>query len=155
MNEPNSMDGPIGRRKALAARLYFEVFGKGNLGAADEIMSSEVVSHPPGLPARPGTDGIKAQALVLRTAIPDLRVDLDDQIAESDRVATRWRGSGTNTGPLNLPTGEVPPSGASIEFSEIRIDRFDGDRIVESWFLPDRFTLWQQLGLLPTPPVSR
>jgi predicted ester cyclase len=98
-----------------------------------------------------GTESIKRQAIVLRTAIPDLQVALEDQLADGDRVASRWRGSGTNTGVLRLPTGEVRPTGIAIEFEEIRIDRFVGDRIVESWFLPDRLRLWQQLGLVPMP----
>jgi hypothetical protein len=40
---------------------------------------------------------------------------------------------------------------ATIEFDEIRMDRFDGDRIVESWFIPDRLGLWQRFGLIPAP----
>ena len=137
--------------RALAARLYLEVFGLGHLDEADAILAPGVVSHPPGAPPRPGTDGIKQQATVLRVAIPDLRVDLEDQLAEGDRVASRWRAYGTQTGPLRLPTGEVPPSGLPIEFAEIRIDRFVAGRIVESWFIPDRFSLWTQLGLIPAP----
>jgi predicted ester cyclase len=138
-------------RKALAARLYLDVFGAGRLEAADEILASAIISHPPGAPPRPGTDGIKQQALALRTAMPDLAVFLEDQLADGDRVASRWRATGTQTGPLRLPSGDVPPSGAPIEFTEIRIDRFDGDRIVESWFIPDRFSMWLQLGLIPAP----
>jgi predicted ester cyclase len=49
----------------------------------------------------------------------------------------------------------VPPTDTRITFEEIRIDRFANGRIVESWFLPDRFTLWQQLGLLGEPPPRR
>jgi predicted ester cyclase len=141
----------IGRQKELAARLYFDVFGEGRLEAADEILAADVVSHGPGMPPQPGREGIKLQAIVLRTAMPDLAVTLEDQLAEGDRVASRWRGSGTNTGPLRLPTGEVPPTGRAVQFSEIRIDRFADDQIVESWFIPDRFSLWQQLGLIPSP----
>jgi hypothetical protein len=40
----------------------------------------------------------------------------------------------------------------NISFDEIRIDRHVGGSIVESWWIPDRFTLWQQLGLLPASP---
>jgi predicted ester cyclase len=139
------------RRKAASARLYLEVFGRGNLAAADEILAPALVSHAVSLPPRTGTDGIKAQAVLLRTAIPDLRVSLEDQIAEGDRVVSRWFGSGTHSGPLALPgLAPVDPTGAPIGFAEIRIDRFNGDWIVESWFIPDRFGLWQQLGLIPS-----
>jgi predicted ester cyclase len=139
---------PLEEQKAMAARLYLEVFGAGNLDAADEILAPDCVSHAADAPPRVGTQGIKQQALLLRTAIPDLRTTLEDQVAEGDRVASRWRGAGTHTGELRLPTGSVPPTGASVVFGEIRIDRFEGGRIVESWFIPDRLALWQQLGLV-------
>ena len=95
-------------------------------------------------------EGIKRQAALLRTAIPDLRATLNDQFGHRDRVVSRWTGSGTHTGPLNLPAGTVAGTGKSISFDEIRIDRHAGGRIVESWWIPDRFTLWLQLGLIPT-----
>ena len=145
-----SQESGTERRKAAAARLYLEVFGRGNLAAADEILAPDLISHAVSLPPRLGTDGIKAQAVLLRTAIPDLRVSLEDQVAEGDRVVSRWFGSGTHSGPLALPgVAPVEPSGARIGFAEIRIDRFEGTLIVESWFVPDRFGLWQQLGLIP------
>jgi predicted ester cyclase len=142
-----SIDG----RKRLAARLYLEIFGEGRLETADEILAADIVSHGPGTPPRIGRDGIKQQAVVLRTAIPDLAVALEDQLADGDRVASRWLGTGTNTGPMPLPGGDLMPTGSPIEFAEIRIDRFVGDQIVESWFIPDRFSVWQQLGLIRAP----
>ncbi len=135
--------------KALARRLYEELFGRGNLDAADEILAADCVSHGPGVPPQRGTEGIKRQATLLRTAFPDLRTVLNDQIAEGDRVTSRWTGMGTHTGPLMLPDGTVEPTGRDISFEEIRVDRIADGRIAESWFIPDRFTLWQQLGLLP------
>lgn len=134
--------------KDLARRLYEEVFGRGHLEAADEIMTADIVSHGPGTPPSVGTDQIKQQATRLRAAIPDLETVLCDQIAEGDRVASRWTGRGTFTGPLTLPTGLVEPNGRAVSFDEIRVDRFVDGRIVESWFIPDRFTLWQQMGVL-------
>lgn len=146
-----SADHSTEQHKAQARRLYVEVFGRGNLDAAEEILAADCVSHGPGSPPRTGREGIKLQATVLRGAFPDLRTTLEDQFGDGDRVASRWRGEGTHSGALTLLGASVPPTGAAIRFEEIRIDRFDGDRIVESWFIPDRFTLWQQLGLIPSP----
>ena len=139
-------------------RLYEDIFGAGKYDVADELMAADTVNHGPGVPPTLGTEGIKRQAVLLRTAIPDLRTVLNDQFGQDDRVVSRWTGSGTHAGPLNLPTGIVAGTGRSISFDEIRIDRHEGGRIVESWWIPDRFTLWQQLGLLPAPsppPVAR
>jgi predicted ester cyclase len=129
-------------------RLYEEVFGKGNYGAADELMAADVVNNGPGVPPTTGTEGIKRQAALLRAAFPDLRITLNDQFGSGDRVVSRWSGAGTHTGPLNLPAGPLAGTGNSISFDEIRIDRHADGQIVESWWIPDRFTLWMQLGLL-------
>src|SRR6266545_3393163 len=95
--------------KGLSRRLYEEVFGLGRLEAADEILSPDCVSHGPGTPPTIGTDAIKRQATILRTAFPDLRVTLEDQLAEGDHVASRWTSSGTHSGPLTLPARPLPP----------------------------------------------
>ena len=134
--------------KDRSRRLYVEIFGNGRYDVADELLAADVINHGPGVPATVGTEGIKRQAALLRTAFPDLRVTLNDQFGEGDRVVSRWNGSGTHSGPLTMPGISLEPAGTPISFDEIRIDRHDGGRIVESWFLPDRFTLWHQLGLL-------
>ena len=141
----------VDEQKAASRRLYEEVFGRGNFEAADEILAPDCVSHGPGVPPVFGSDQIKRQATVLRTAFPDLVSICEDQVAEGDRVATRWTGRGTHTGPLMQPGGALEATGTPIEFTEIRIDRFADGRIVESWFVPDRMTPWQQLRLLPAP----
>jgi len=139
--------------KERSRRLYEEVFGRGNYRAADEILAADAVSHGPGVPPQHGTEQIKQQAARLRTAFPDLRTTLEDQFGSGDRVVSRWRADGTHTGPLNLPTGAVEGTGNRVAFEEIRIDRYAGGMIVESWFIPDRMSLWRQLGLFPAPPV--
>jgi predicted ester cyclase len=111
-------------------------------------MAPDIVNHGAGRPPVPGTDDIKQDAAMLRTAFPDFRVTLDDQFGEDDRVVSRWTASWTPT-PLNLPSGPVTPTGGRISFDEIRIDRHSGGKIAESWFMPDRLTVWAQLGLLP------
>jgi len=135
--------------KQLSQRLYLEVFGRGRLEVADEIMAAECVSHGPGSPPAIGTDAIKRQATLLRGAIPDLQATLNFQLADSDRVASHWTGSGTHTGRMLLPGGPVEPTGNPVAFDELRVDRYAEGRIVESWFIPDRMTLWTQLGSVP------
>jgi predicted ester cyclase len=144
--------GTLEENKALARRLYDDVFGRGNLDAADEILAPDVVSHPASEPPRVGTDGIKLQAAGLRAAAPDLSVVLEDQLAEGDLVASRWRGRGTNTGPLRTPRTQLPATGRPFDFVELRVDRFVDGRIVECWFVPDRMGLFEQLGLMGSAP---
>jgi len=144
----------VERNKAASRRLYEEVFGRGSLDVADEILAEDCLNHGPGSVTVAGTGQIKAQAHVLRTAIPDLRLELKDQFVVGDRVCSRWSGSGTHRGDMRTQAGTVPPTGNRIAFDEIRIDRHADGRITESWFMPDRLTLWQQLGLVPLPPAA-
>ncbi len=142
-------DDALDACKQRSQRLYEEIFGKGNYAAADELMSPDIINHGPGTLPVTGTAGIKQQAERLRAAIPDLRITLHDQFGEGDKVVCRWTGSGTHSGPMTLPTGIVAATGNLVSFDEIRIDRHSGGKIAESWWIPDRFTLWAQLGLLP------
>jgi ketosteroid isomerase-like protein len=53
--------------------------------------------------------------------------------------------------PRRVRSTATSRSGKELAFDEIRIDRFAGGRIVESWFIPDRFTMWNALGLIGGP----
>ena len=78
--------------KDRSRRLYVEVFSNGHYDVADELLAADVINHGPGVPVTVGTEGIKRQAALLRTAFPDLRVTLNDQFGEGDRVVSRWNG---------------------------------------------------------------
>jgi len=128
----------VALRKELSRRLCLELFGMGNTNVAHEIMAPGIISHGPGALATKGEGTIIRQALFLRRAMPDLQVSCEDQVAEGDRVTTRWSATGTHTGPLTLPGETVEPTGRTITYSEMRIDRYDGETVVESWVIPDR-----------------
>ncbi len=113
---------------------------------ADEILSADMISHGPGSPPEIGAEPIKRQAALLRDAFPDFTVALSDQFARGARVCSRWSSTGTHTSKLPLLTGPLPATGNRIAFDEIRIDRYSDGKIVESWFMPDRFRLVQRAG---------
>src|SRR5262249_46522744 len=88
------------QNKAIVRR-GFEVFNSGNLSAADEVIATNWTYIDPSTPGIPsGPAGFKALVSTYRTGIPDLRFSIEDQIAEGDRVVTRWKSVGTQTGPL-------------------------------------------------------
>jgi predicted ester cyclase len=74
-------------------------------------------------------------------------INLEDQIGEGDRVATRWIASATNTGQVM----GMPPTGKTVRVTGVNVTRFAEGKIVESWFNFDMLTLLQQLGAIPTP----
>ena len=135
--------------KAVSRRFLEEVFGKGKLNVLDEIIASDHVNSgpgtPPGLPT--GPEGSKQLVTMYRNAIPDVHFTIDDQIAEGDKVWTRWTGHGTYTGELF----GIPATGKSATVTGIGVDRIVNGKIVESWGIFDQFGMMQQLGVIPTP----
>jgi predicted SnoaL-like aldol condensation-catalyzing enzyme len=98
------------KNETLALRYHNDIFQKGKLEVADEILSPNFVLHNPVLPEelRKGPEGTKKYASTVIAAVPDRKLVHDDILAKGDKVLFRWTLSGTNTGPLfgNSPTGK-------------------------------------------------
>lgn len=110
------MNDEVDANSERSRRLYEEVFGKGNYAAADDLMAADAVNHGPRSPPVLGTDGIKRQAALLRTAIPDLRATLNDQFGRGDRVVSRttrctWPALCGSSAPS--ATAAAPPASAA------------------------------------------
>jgi steroid delta-isomerase-like uncharacterized protein len=133
--------------KTISRRFIEEAFNKGNVDVIDEIVSSNIVTHdpaaPPNMPA--GSEGVKQMVLGYRSAFPDIKVTIDDLIAEGDKVVTRWSARGTHEGELM----GIPPTGKEGQVTGISIDRIEGGQIVESWTNWDTLGLLQQIGAVP------
>jgi predicted ester cyclase len=82
---------------------------------------------------------------MLRTALPDLQVSIEDTIAVGDRVVTRVTWQGTQLGPLL----GADPTGKRMRFMGIDIARIVDGRIVEHWGQVDILGAMAQLGFLP------
>ena len=138
--------------KTVSRRFFEEVFGKGNLAVADEIIAKDHINSGPNtLPGLPlGLEGSKQLVTIYRSAFPDLRLTVDDQIAEGDKVVTLWTAHGTHQGEL---VG-IPATGKSTTVTGISVDRLVNGKIVESWPLFDQFGMMQQLGVIPMPEVA-
>ena len=133
--------------KALSRRFIEEVWNNKNLEVIDELVAPDQVDHalPPGLP--PGIDGNKAFIGMFMNAFPDVKIVVEDQVAEGDMVVTRWRATGTHTGELM----GIPPTGKKVTVTGIDINRFSGGKDVEHWGQFDQLGMMQQLGVVPTP----
>jgi steroid delta-isomerase-like uncharacterized protein len=132
--------------KAIARRIVDEMFNEGRLEAADEIVTPDFVGHDPASPAPVlGPEGLKGNIEGYRTAFPDVRLSIDDEIAEGDRVVTRWTARGTHQAELF----GIPATGKQSTVTGMTIDRIVEGRIVESWTNWDTLGLLQQLGALP------
>jgi predicted ester cyclase len=127
-------------RNKAAARAVFEVWSTGEIERLDELVARHVVHHDPYDPnASEGLVGMKRTIELNRSAFPDMLLTVEDQVAEGDKVVTRWRGEMTHTGKL----AGAAPSGRRVTITGTTIDRFEDGRIVEAGRSVD------MLGLLP------
>jgi predicted ester cyclase len=119
-----------------------------DLTVAPDFIAEDSVHHefgdvPPDLQGGPRA---MAQFINLYLqAFPDLRLIFEDTMADRDRVVTRWRLEGTQTGPLM----GITASGRRVSIEAIRIDRIENARIAESWMQMDALGLLEQIGALP------
>lgn len=134
--------------KALVRREAEEIFSKGNLDAAEELYAPDYVGHEPTTPEDiRGIEGARQFAAEFREAFPDLRITVEDQVAEGDRVATRFTSRGTHQGELE----GIAPTGNRVEVTGLVISRIAGGKIAEDWTYYDALGLMQQIGVVPTP----
>jgi steroid delta-isomerase-like uncharacterized protein len=128
--------------KALARRAW-ELAD--NPDILEEVYAPDVVWHEPDQEIR-GLEQAKKFVSAYKTAFPDLKITVEDVIAEGDKVVSRVTLRGTHQG----ETEEFgPPTGRQFEGGGITISRIEGGKIVEDWDSYDNLTTLQQLGLAP------
>jgi predicted ester cyclase len=123
-------------------RFYKEVFG-GNwdMTLVDQVVSLEFRSHdwPEG---QTGPRAFRDYYSAIRSAVPDGRYEVDDLIAEGDRVVVRWRLLGTHEGSF----GGIAPTGRMITLKGIAIYRLENGKLMERWVVTDLHGLLEEIG---------
>ena len=134
--------------KALA-RKFFRMMELGEPGMADEIVAADYYNHDAPDP-NIGSEGVKASVKRFKKAFPDAQVHIAFQLAEGDKVVTRYAWSGTHQGEFY----GIPPTGKQANWTATITFRIVDSRISEAWYNVDRWRLMQQLGVVPTPGQS-
>lgn len=133
--------------KALTRRIFEEVWGAHNSDNVEKYFAAGFISHPelPGLPR--GPEGIRVLVSQFAGAFSDEEQVIEDQIAEGDRVVTRWTSTGTHSGEY----AGIPATGKRVKVTAITIYRFEGGKAVEGWTEYNSLEMMQQLGVVPAP----
>ena len=125
--------------KALVRRHYEEVLTGKNLAVIDELYAPVIAL---GSGASIEREQFKAVAGMMHAAFPDVVVTVQDQIAEGDKVVTRWTAQATHQGDFM----GVPATGRRGVAKAIHIHQIVDGRIAVLWEEFDMFGLMQQLG---------
>lgn len=131
----------------VARRWHQDIYLRGNLAAADEICSPELVAHGTGVPADAPTGPrfVREDAIAMRGAFNILDLTDDDVIACGDRVVIRWTLRAAHVGSFL----DVEGSGRQVSVTGIDIFRMAADRIAEFWTEFNLMDLAEQIGALP------
>jgi steroid delta-isomerase-like uncharacterized protein len=130
--------------KTLARRWFEDLFSRGNLDVANEILSAEFVDHLTHEDER-GLEELKAYVTIYRAAFPDIKDTLEQIVAEGDKVVVRWTSRGTHQGEFM----GAAPTGRHVTFTGMRLFRIAENKIAESWVNIDERGLQEQLGTAP------
>jgi steroid delta-isomerase-like uncharacterized protein len=119
-------------------RAYVEtIFNQRQVERAEELVAPDYVDHA-ALPGQaPGLEGAKDKWAMYLAGIPDLRITIEELVAEGDKVAVRRSYAGTHRGQLL----GIPPTGKQLQLGGISIFRLAGGKITEQWEELDRLAL--------------
>jgi steroid delta-isomerase-like uncharacterized protein len=130
--------------KTIARRLLEEPWT--NMDAVDELVDERYIGYDPSLPEPlRGPQGFKENVSMFRAAYSDGRITVDDQVAEGDKVASRWTGRGTHDGELM----GIAPTGKQVTVPGVTVSRLENSRVVEEWTNWDTLGMLRQLGAVP------
>ncbi len=132
---------PAEENKAIFRRYIEEIGNQGNLELADELFARYVSHQPDGSTLQRGPEDVKRFQAAQHEAFPDMRVSIEDQIAEGDKVVTRVTVRGTHQGAFR----GMAPTGKEVEIKGIAIFRFSPEgKVVETWESFDELSMMRQ-----------
>lgn len=138
---------PLETNKQVVKRIWDELVNHSRFDRVDELVGPDFLDHTP-LPGQPSDiEGLKQRLQVLHAAFPDFHSNIDDLLAEGDKVVARI----TSTGSHQRSFLGVPPTGRRWTIMEIHILRITGGKLSEHWGMPDFFGMLVQLGLVSAP----
>jgi len=132
------------QNKTLARRFYDEILNGRRMDFADEILSPEYVDHSA---AGPGLENFKQYFSMITSVFPDIKVTVEDLLADDDKVAVRLTVHGTQLGSFR----GFPPVGRQATWTGMDIIHISDGRIIERWSERDFLNMLLQLGHVQYP----
>lgn len=136
------------QNKQVVQRFVEECWNRGNLNKASEFLADQVRFHDPVFPnLNSGIQSIKNHIEGTRKAFPDLKITIDDTIAERNEVVLHWTARGTHQGQFL----GMQPTQRKVTIDGTSIYRLEGEKIAESYANWNLATMMAQLGVAEVP----
>jgi steroid delta-isomerase-like uncharacterized protein len=133
--------------KAVVRR-FFDELNHGNVSALDDLLDAQYAGHFTGIPVPMNRDGFKQFADLSTGPFPDFFHEIEDLLAEDDKVVARVTYSGTHKREFM----GMPATGKQVRFSGINVFSLKGGKIIEHWSQSDQLSMLQQMGAIPSQP---
>jgi steroid delta-isomerase-like uncharacterized protein len=130
--------------KVLVQRYIEEIYNKGNLGMAPNLVTSDYVNHA-GFTTVEGVEGLQQFTALLQAAFPDFHEVIEDQAVEGDKEMHRYVIRATHKGEFM----GIPATGKEVVVTGITLARIVDGKVAEEWTQVDMLGLMQQLGVVP------
>lgn len=128
----------------VVGRFIDECWNHGRIDLVDELVSADFIDHLPLDETMPdGIDGLKTLIEMCRRGFSDLRLHVEDMVAEDDRVVARFVAKGAHDGSF---LGTLP-SHRQLSVEVIAIYRVEHHQIIDQWCVFDTARVCRQLGL--------
>jgi steroid delta-isomerase-like uncharacterized protein len=127
-----------------------ELLNQGRFERMSELVKEDFIELDPLPGQQQGREGLKGVLVQMRTAFPDMHWTVSEQIAEGDKVVTRFTWTGTHRDTFL----GIPATGKPVEVKGVVIDRLEAGKMADSRILMDTLGMLQQLGAIPAPPPA-
>lgn len=119
----------------------------GNVTEFDKYISPNSVDHDPMPGQKPGLEGMKEMAKMMKASYPDMKSTIDYIGVDGDILTARFHMAGTNSGPMM----GMPPTGKKVNVEGVDMVKWENGKFTEHWGVFDAMGMMQQLGMAPMP----
>jgi predicted ester cyclase len=146
--QPTPASDPLQANKALVRRYIEEILSANKMEKLDELLGADFTDSTPGaLGSESGPDIIRAAQGRIRALFPAVQYQIDELVAEGDKVAARYTVRAATKEEEGIPSQKV-------EITGMTLFRIADGKIREVWIINDQMELYRQLGFTIQPPES-
>jgi steroid delta-isomerase-like uncharacterized protein len=150
------MDGPgmCEKKARVILDKVLEMWNKPDFALIPELYTADCVATTSSSPETYiGHEGIRKWIEINRAMMPDMVMTFDEIMATPGRIFTIWTMTGTQTGPMVMPGGTLPPSGRKVRVTGMSLDTLKDGKMAKESVVFNLLDMLMSLGFTLTPPA--